>query len=45
MFITTLTLQGKDNIETVYKLLLNEESQDRLIENILQLLKQRLLWY
>jgi spore germination protein len=41
MFITTLTLQGKDNIETVYKLLLNEESQDRLIENILTTLKNK----
>jgi len=41
MFLTTLTLQGEANIRAAFNLILNEEIQDRLAENILNILKSK----
>jgi spore germination protein len=41
MFLTTLTLQGDENLGAAYNLLLNEESQDKLTENILRTLREK----
>ncbi len=41
MFLTTLTLQDDENLSAVYELLLNEESQDRLTDNILRILREK----
>lgn len=41
MFLTTLTIQGESNIKTAYELLLSEAVQDRLIENILAILREK----
>lgn len=41
MFLTTLTIQGEANTRTVYELLLSENIQDRLIENILVILREK----
>lgn len=41
MFLTTLTLQGEANIRAAFNLLLNEEIQDRLAENILNIIKSK----
>lgn len=39
MLLTTLTTQGKANIEVAYNILLNKEYQERNIDNILEILK------
>lgn len=44
MFLTTLTLQGEVNIRSAFDFLLNEESQDRLAENILNILRNKGLY-
>lgn len=41
MFLTTLTLQGEANIRTAYQLLLDEHYQNRLIENIINSLREK----
>lgn len=41
MLLTSLTLQGEANIEAAYDLLLNEEFQNKQIENILSILKSK----
>jgi spore germination protein len=41
MFLTTLTLQGEANIRTAYEILLNEEIQNRLIENVIRILREK----
>lgn len=41
MFLTTLTLQGEANIRTAYQLLLDENYQNRLIENIINSLREK----
>lgn len=41
MFLTTLTLQGEANIRAAFDILLNMESQDRLAENILTILREK----
>ncbi len=41
MFLTTLTLQGESNYGVAYDLLLSEESQDRLTENALRILREK----
>lgn len=41
MLVTTLTVQGEANIGTAYDILLNEEFQDRQIENILNILRTK----
>ena len=41
MFLTTLTLQGEANLRATYDIILNEEYQDRLLENILTILREK----
>lgn len=41
MLLTTLTIQGKANIRIAYDLLLNEESQRKQIENIINILRTK----
>lgn len=41
MFLTTLTLQGKANLRATYDIILNEDYQDRLLDNILTILKEK----
>lgn len=41
MFLTTLTLQGEANIRTAYEILLIEENQNRLIENVIRILREK----
>lgn len=41
MFLTTLTIQGEANIRIAYDLLLNEDFQNRQIENILTILREK----
>ncbi|MFT4143923.1 MAG: LysM peptidoglycan-binding domain-containing protein [Mobilitalea sp.] len=41
MLLTTLTVQGEANIRTAFDLLLNEEYQNRQIDNILTILKTK----
>lgn len=41
MLLTTLTITGEANIRVAFDLLLNEEFQDKQIENILDILKTR----
>lgn len=41
MFLTTLTIQGEANIRTTYELLLSDELQDRLNDNIIEILREK----
>lgn len=41
MLLTTLTIQGEENIGTAYTILLNEEIQNRLIENLIIILRNK----
>jgi spore germination protein len=41
MLLTTLTLQGEANIVTTFDILLSEDFQNRIIENILNIIKQK----
>ena len=41
LFLTTLTIKGEANIRTAYELLLSEDIQDRLMENILLILREK----
>ncbi|SEW30359.1 LysM peptidoglycan-binding domain-containing protein [[Clostridium] fimetarium] len=41
MLLSTLTLQGKTNIEVAYEIANSEENQDQLITNILKILKDK----
>lgn len=41
MILTTLTLRGEANINILYSLLLSDEFQNRLIENLLRILKEK----
>ncbi|MDF2804606.1 MAG: hypothetical protein K0S61_4511 [Anaerocolumna sp.] len=41
MLLTTLTIQGEANIRTAFDVLLNEDFQNRQIENILTILKTK----
>ena len=41
MLLTTLTLQGEANIRVTYELLLNEDFQNKQIDNILRVLKEK----
>ena len=41
LFLTTLTLQGESNISTAYELLLREDSQERLLNNLLIILREK----
>lgn len=41
MLLTTLTLQGEANILTTYDILLNEDFQNRIIENILNIIRTK----
>jgi len=41
MLLTTLTIQGEANIRTAYDLLLNEDFQNKQIENILSILRTK----
>ena len=41
MLLTTLTVQGEANIRTAFDLLLNEEFQNRQIDNILIILRTK----
>jgi spore germination protein len=41
MLLTTLTIQGKANIQVAYDLLLNEKFQNKQIDNILNILKTK----
>jgi spore germination protein len=41
MLLTTLTIQGEANIRTAYDLLLNEDFQNKLIENTLTILRMK----
>jgi spore germination protein len=41
LFLTTLTLQGESNISAAYELLLREDSQERLLNNLLIILREK----
>jgi spore germination protein len=41
MLVTTLSAQGSENVLSAYEILLNEEIQDRLINNILLILRTK----
>ncbi|MBH1942039.1 LysM peptidoglycan-binding domain-containing protein [Mobilitalea sibirica] len=41
MLVTTLTARGTPNVQAAYEILLNEEIQDQLVENILQILREK----
>lgn len=41
MLVTTLSLRGEANVRTEFELLLNEEIQDKQIENVINILKEK----
>lgn len=41
MLLTTVTIQGKANIRAAFEILLNEEKQNKLIDNILYTLREK----
>lgn len=41
MLLTTLTIQGEENIGTAYNILLNQDIQNRLMENLIIILKDK----
>ena len=41
MLLTTLTLQGEANLQAIYSILLNEEFQNKIIDNILTIVKEK----
>lgn len=41
MLLTTLTLQGEANINIIYSILLSDEFQNRIIENLLRILREK----
>jgi spore germination protein len=41
MLITTLTVQGGEDLETTYEVLIDENIQNRLFDNILQIVKDK----
>lgn len=41
LMISTLTPQGEMNIEAAYKILLDEEAQDKIIENFIKIMKEK----
>jgi len=41
MLLTTLTLQGEANINIIYSILLSDEFQNKIIENLLRILKEK----
>ena len=41
LIITTLSTLGQENVETSYKILNNENSMDRLIDNLIRILKKK----
>lgn len=41
VLLTTLTVQGEVDLEITYEVLINEEIQDRLIDNILNIIKNK----
>lgn len=41
MLLTTLTIQGEANIQTAYDILINEDYQNRLIQNIITILRTK----
>jgi spore germination protein len=41
MILTTLSVGGQENIETVYNVLNNEEIMDKLIDNLINILKKK----
>lgn len=41
MLLTTLTLQGEANLQAVYSILLNEDFQNKIIENILAIIREK----